>query len=65
MDAYLKRLTPAERKALEVEALARADAEARRGYEEAPARYRAAVLLSLVREHVTQELGRKAIPAGA
>ena len=35
VDAYLKRLTPAERKALEAEALAQADPEARRGYEEA------------------------------
>ena len=42
VDAYLKRLTPAERKALEAEVLARADPEARRGYEEAaPARLRA------------------------
>ena len=36
VDAYLKRLTPAERKALEAEALARAGPEARQGYEEAP-----------------------------
>ena len=35
VDAYLKRLTPAERKALEAEALARAGPEARQGYEEA------------------------------
>ena len=40
VDAYLKRLTPAERKALEAEVLAAADPEARQGYEEAPARYR-------------------------
>ena len=65
VDAYLKRLTPAERKALEAEALARAGAEARQGYEEAaPARFRAAMLLDLLREHVAQELGRGAIPAG-
>jgi hypothetical protein len=58
-DAYLKRLTPAERKALEAEVLARASPEARRGYEEAaPARLRASMLLSLVREHVAQELRR-------
>jgi hypothetical protein len=54
VDAYLKRLTPAERKALEAEALAQADPEARRGYEEAPVRYRAAVLLGLVRGHVAR-----------
>ena len=62
VDAYLKRLTPAERKALEAEALARAGAEARQGYEEAPARLRATVLLGLVREHVAQELSCGAIP---
>ena len=62
---YLQRLTPAERKALEAEALARAGPEARQSYEEAaPARFRASVLLGLVREHVAQELGRGAIPAG-
>ena len=64
VDAYLKRLTPAERKALEAEALAQADPEVRQGYEEAPARLRATLLLGLVREHVAQELGREAIPAG-
>ena len=64
VDAYLKRLTPAERTAREGEALARADAEARQSYEEAaPARFRAAMLLDLLREHVAQELGRGAIPA--
>ena len=63
VDAYLQRLTPAERKALEVEALARADAEARQCYEEAPGRLRATVLLGLVREHVAQELLRGVIPA--
>jgi hypothetical protein len=64
VDAYLKRLIPAERKALEAEALAAADSEARQGYEEAPARLRATMLLGLLREHVAQELGRGAIPAG-
>jgi Replication initiator protein A len=64
VDAYLKRLTPAERQALEAEVLARADAEARQCYEEAPGRLRATVLLNLVREHVAQELERGAIPAG-
>ena len=56
VDAYLKRLTPAERKALEAEVLARADPEARQGYEEAPARLRATMLLGLVREHVGREV---------
>ena len=65
VDAYLKRLTTAERKMLEAEALATADSEARQGYEEAPARYRAALLLGLVREHVARELGRESITAGA
>ena len=42
VDAYIKRLNLAERKgALEAEVLARAESEARQGYEEAPARYRA------------------------
>ena len=66
VDAYLKRLTPAGRKALEAEVLARADAEARQSYEEAaPARLRATMLLNLLREHVAQELGRGAITARA
>ena len=63
-DAYLKRLTPAEREALEAEVLAAADSEARQGYEDAPARYRAVLLLGLVREHVARELVREPIPAG-
>ena len=59
VDAYLERLSPAERKALEAEALARADVETRQSYEEAaPARFRASVLLGLVREHVARELLR-------
>ena len=63
-DAYIKRLTPAERKAVEAEVLARADAEARESYENAaPARFRASLLLGLLREHVAQELLRGAIPA--
>ena len=63
VDAYLERLTPAERRALEAEALAQADPEARRTYEEAaPARFRAAVRLGLVREHVARELSREAAP---
>src|SRR5262249_41859923 len=51
VDAYLERLTPAGREAMEAEALARADPEARRACEEAsPARLRAALRLGLVRE---------------
>jgi hypothetical protein len=66
VDAYLRRLTPAERTALEAEALARAGAEARQTYEEAaPARFRASVLGNLVREHVAQVLGPDAVPAPA
>jgi hypothetical protein len=65
VDAYIKGLTPAEREALEAEALARAAPEARQGYEGAPARYRAVLLLGLLREHVARELGREADPAGA
>jgi hypothetical protein len=64
VDAYLQRLTPAERTALEAEALAGAGAEARQGYEEARGRLRATMLLGLVREHVARELGREPIPAG-
>ena len=56
VDAHLKRLTPAERKALEAAALARAGPEARQGYEEAPARLRAAMLLGLLREHVGRDV---------
>jgi hypothetical protein len=64
VDAYLQRLTPAERKALEAAVLARAGPEVRQGYEEiAPARLQAAMLLDLVREHVARELRRDAIPA--
>jgi hypothetical protein len=65
VDAYLKRLTPAERKALEAEALAQAGPEVRQSYEEAaPARIRAILLLGLLREHVAREMGRGSIPAG-
>jgi hypothetical protein len=65
VDAYLGRLTPAEREALEAEALARADPEERRACEEAgPARFRAALRLGLVREHVARELLRDVAPAG-
>jgi hypothetical protein len=56
VDASIRRLTPAERKALEAEVLAAADSEARRGYEEAPARLRATMLLGLLREHVGREV---------
>jgi hypothetical protein len=59
VDAYLKRLTPAEREALEAEALAGADPEARRACEgAAPPRFRAAVLLGLVRDHVARGFSR-------
>jgi hypothetical protein len=59
VDAYLQRLTPAERKALEAEVLARTTPEVRQCYEAAaPARLRASMLLGLVREHVAQELRR-------
>jgi hypothetical protein len=65
VDAYLGRLTPAERAALEAETLERAGPEARRTYEEAaPARFRAAMLLGLVREQVARELLQEATPAG-
>ncbi len=65
-DAYIGRLTPAERATLEAEALAMADPEARRACEEAgPARLRTALRLGLVREHVARELSRGAIPGGS
>lgn len=64
VDASIKQMTPAERKVLEAEALATAAPEARQGYEEAPARYRAVLLLGLLREHMARELGRGAISAG-
>jgi len=65
VDAYIKRLTPAEREALEAEALAQADPELRRACEEAGrGRFRATVLLGLVREHVARELARGATPVG-
>jgi len=65
VDAYLERLSPAEREALEAEALAQAGPEARQSYENAaPARFRATVLLNLLREHVAQELEWGTIPAG-
>ena len=64
VDAYLERLSPAERTALEAEALARATPEALQNYENAtPRRFRAVVLRGLVREHVAQELLRGVIPA--
>jgi hypothetical protein len=53
VDAFIQQLTPAERQRLEAEALARADPETRQSYEEAgPARFRASLLLGLVREQV-------------
>jgi hypothetical protein len=65
VDAYIERLAPAERRALEAEVLAQADPEARRTCEEAgPARLRAALRLGLVREHMARELARGAA-AGA
>ena len=65
VDAYLGRLTPAEREALEAEVLAQADPEARRACEEtAPPRFRATVLLGLVREHVARELSPEATSVG-
>jgi hypothetical protein len=65
VDASIKRLASAGRAVPEAEVLARADPEARRAYEEAaPARFRATMLLGLVREHVARELSRGATPAG-
>jgi hypothetical protein len=64
VDAYLQRLTPAQRKVLEAEALAQASPEARQGYEEAaPARLRASMLLNLVRDYVLRS--RAPQPSGA
>ena len=65
VDAYLERLTQAERKALEAEVLAQADTETRGSYEQAPARLRTTMLFSLLREHLARELLREAIPAEA
>jgi hypothetical protein len=57
--------TPTPPEALEAAALAQADPEARRACEEAgPARFRATVLLSLVREHVARGLAPAAVPVG-
>jgi hypothetical protein len=65
VNAYIKRLAPAEREALEAEALAQADPDARRACEEAgTARLRAAMRLGLIREHVARQLTRGEIPAG-
>ena len=65
VEAYLKRLTPAEQAALEARVLAQADPEVRQVYEAtAAARPRANFLRALVREHVARELGREPIPAG-
>jgi hypothetical protein len=65
VDTYLGRLTPAGRAALEPEVLAGAGPEARRTYKEAaPARFRAAVLLGLVREHVAEMLSQETTPVG-
>jgi hypothetical protein len=65
VDAYLKRLAPAERESLEAEAFAQADPEVRRACEEAGRpRLRAALRLGLVREHVAREFSRGGDPAG-
>ena len=63
VDAYLGRLTAAERSAVEAEALSRAEPETRRALEASPPRLRAAMRLGLVREHVARELSRGAAPA--
>jgi hypothetical protein len=63
-DASIKQLTPSERKTLEAEALAQASPEARQSYETTtPVRFRKALLLSLLREHVVRKLSREAVPA--
>jgi hypothetical protein len=64
VDAYLGRLTAAERAALEAEALAQAGPEARRALEAAPPRFRTAMRLGLVREHVARELSREVVAPG-
>ena len=48
---------------MEAEALSRADPETRRALEAAPPRFRTAMRLGLVREHVARELSRGAAPA--
>ena len=61
VEAYLGGLSAAERSALESEALAGADAEARRAYESGPGRFRSAMLRVLVRERVARRREREAV----
>jgi hypothetical protein len=61
VEAYRGRLSESERSALESEALAGADAEARRAYESGPGRFRAAMLRVLVREQVARRREREAV----
>jgi hypothetical protein len=57
VDAYIQRLAPAERQALEAEALAQANAETRQNMDDpAMRRFRDTLMLSLLREHVQQLL---------
>jgi hypothetical protein len=64
-DAYIKRLTPDERAALEAAALAHASAESRQHYDNpALARYRDTFMLGMMRDHVQAMLkSREQVPA--
>ena len=57
VEAYLKQLSPTERKALETEALAAADEQARQNYHNPTlAQFRDTLMLSMLRDHVRQKL---------
>jgi hypothetical protein len=65
VDAYIKRLTPDERAALEAAALAHASTEARENYDNpALARYRDTFMLGMMRDYI-QATNRNQVPAEA
>ena len=61
-DAYLERLTPAERTRLETEVLAQADPETRETYEDPDVRmFRDTLMLNMLREHLAQKQNLAAV----
>jgi hypothetical protein len=65
-DAYLKQINPAERIALEAEALAAASPDARESYDsDVMARFRDTLMLNMLRDYVADKLEREQIPVEA
>ena len=66
VNAYLKQLDPAEREALEAEALAAAGPEARERYEShVMAKFRDTLMIAMLRDYVAEKLDREQVPVEA